>query len=332
MSRIFDALQRLDKDQSGDGSSASSDATALLQRAELRANAKWHGEKMPERKATAERDEPLHSITSNTADFNGAKAIPPLRVEDRPAASTQHIFAGFQTLPASPVPERKLISFTDPDSAAAESFRLLGVRLRQLRRSTPLKTVLVTSTIPQEGKSTVAANLACTLAKRTSQKVLLLEGDLRRPTLSEILGIARNPGICQFLQAKQSLSRSVYSLPELGLWLLPAGTIQSNPLELLQSSTLASLMEQLAALFDWIIIDSPPVLPLADTSVWSRMADGILLVVRQGITEKRQLLKGLEALDSRKLIRAVVNGSTNSDHKDYYYYRPAASSQESTNK
>jgi Mrp family chromosome partitioning ATPase len=78
-------------------------------------------------------------------------------------------------------------------------------------------------------------------------------------------------------------------------------------------------MDQLAAWFDWIIIDSPPVLPLADTSVWSRLADGILLVTRQGTTDKRQLKRGLEALETKKLIGVLLNSSQSSDNRDYYY-------------
>ncbi len=90
-------------------------------------------------------------------------------------------------------------------------------------------------------------------------------------------------------------------------------------LELLQSGRLSTLMDQLNALFDWIIIDSPPVLPLADTSVWMRLADGILLTTRQGTTEKRQLQRGLEAIESKKLIGALVNSSENAATSDYYY-------------
>src|SRR6202034_3352103 len=90
-------------------------------------------------------------------------------------------------------------------------------------------------------------------------------------------------------------------------------------LELLQSGRLSSLMDQLTALFDWIIIDSPPVLPLADTSIWMRLADGILLTTRQGTTTKPQLQKGLEAIEPKKLIGAVVNSSKSAAACDYYY-------------
>ena len=171
----------------------------------------------------------------------------------------------------------------------------------------------------------VAANLACTLALRTQQRTLLVEGDLRRPSLSQKFGLGRNPGLDECLQDERSLTTSIYHLEGLNLWILPAGSAPSNALELLQSGRLSSMMDQLTVLFDWIIIDSPPVLPLADTSVWMRLADGILLTTRQGTTEKRQLQRGLEALEPKKLIGALVNGSTNAASSDYYYSSPIVS-------
>ncbi len=100
--------------------------------------------------------------------------------------------------------------------------------------------------------------------------------------------------------------------------MLPAGSAPQNPLELMQAGKLSPLMEQLEAWFDWIVIDSPPVLPLADTSLWSRLADGILLVTRTGITEKQQLQRGIEAIEKSKLLGALVNSSSNASHADYY--------------
>jgi capsular exopolysaccharide synthesis family protein len=200
------------------------------------------------------------------------------------------------------------------------------VRVRHLRRDGALKKVLITSTIPQEGKSMVAGNLACTLGLRTQQKILLLEGDLRRPSLSHMFGLGRNPGLCELLERESSLTASIYHLVSPNIWILPAGSVPSNALELLQSGRLSALMDQLTGLFDWIIIDSPPVLPLADTSVWMRLADGILLTTRQGTTKKRQLEKGLEAIEPKKLIGALVNSSKNATASDYYY-SPATISQ-----
>jgi capsular exopolysaccharide synthesis family protein len=217
------------------------------------------------------------------------------------------------------------VSLFDKEGLAAEKFRFLGVRLRQLQQARQLKKLLITSTLPEEGKSLVSANLAATLARRKQQKVLLLEGDLRRPVLSKQFGHAHIPGITEWLYEGAGPINSIYYLDGPGFWFLPAGRPPENPLELMQTGRLSSLLVQLTASFDWIIIDSPPLLPLADTSVWARLADGALLVVREGKTEKRQLQRGLTALDRSKLLGVVVNGFTGTDNSNYYSrYSPGA--------
>lgn len=216
--------------------------------------------------------------------------------------------------------ESHLVCFKNDESLAVENFRFLGVKLRHLRRERPLKKLLITSTIPGEGKSTVATNLAGVLAKRGQQKTLLLEGDVRRPSVFSMFGIDRHPGLCEWLEGRQRKAGNVYRIEGTDLWVLPAGKPSGNPTELLQSPRLAILMEQLSVIFDWIIIDSPPVLPLADTSVWMRMADGVLLVVRQGVTQKAELQRGIDAIDSEKIIGTLLNASQESIHASHYYY------------
>ena len=109
-----------------------------------------------------------------------------------------------------------------------------------------------------------------------------------------------------------------------GLWILPAGSTPRNPLELMQSGRLSALMDQLTAWFDWIVIDSPPVLPLADTSVWMRLADGVVLVSRRGTTEKVQLQRGLEILQKTDLLGVVLNACNNRNQDNYYQHYAAA--------
>jgi len=232
-------------------------------------------------------------------------------------------------LPIVLPPNSRLVSFTEKDSLAAEKFRFLAVRLRQLQQTRPLKKLLITSTIPEEGKSMLAANLACTLARRKEKKTLLLDGDLRRPTVAKQLGLGHVSGLSECLQDDAKLTATVYRLDALGLWVLPAGSATQNPLELMQSGRLSPVMDQLTEWFDWIVIDSPPVLPFADTIIWARMSDGILLATRQGKTEKKQLQRGLEALEESKLVGAIVNSSRNTAHSDYYHrYQPIAASRE----
>jgi protein-tyrosine kinase len=223
----------------------------------------------------------------------------------------------FPSLEVVPAASSRLVFMTEPDSLAAEKFRFLGVRLRQLQQSRPLKKVLVTSTIPEEGKSTVSANLAGVLARR-KQSVLLIEGDLRRPTLASQFGLGRLAGLGEWLQSGRQTVANVYRLEGPDFWFMPAGNPPENPLELLQSGRLSYLMGQLSNLFDWIIVDSPPLLPLADTTVWSRVTDGTLLVAREGKSEKKQLQRGLEALKKSDLLGVVLNGCAHPDHKSYY--------------
>ncbi len=259
-----------------------------------------------------------------------AEARADARPEGRADARTQppaEIFNQFQTLRIAAPMHGRLVTVSDKDSPAAEAFRLLAVRMRHLRRDRQLKKLLVTSSIPQEGKSTCSANLACSLALRAHQRVILLEGDVRRPSLSPMFGLTNRPGVCEWLREERELKDSIYFLEGADLWFMPAGSSPSNPLEILQSGRVPILLERLIDLFDWIIIDSPPVLPLADTSVWSRLADGILIVTRQGTSEKRQLQRAVDAIESQKLIGALLNSSNSAPHTDYYYSpRPAGKS------
>ena len=289
MSNIFDALQRAELENSGSEGPTLVLASELLQAAEQKL-----------------RDSAV--VTEKPANRDAFDTDPAAPLEDLELCPV---------LPVSLRDDSRLVSVGKEGSLGAEKFRFLAVRLRQLRHSRPLKKILITSSIPQEGKSTVSANLACTLARRKPQKTLLLEGDLRRPNIVSQFGLGKLPGLCEWLSG-ESQSINIYRLESLGVWILPAGSTPQNPLELMQSGRLSPLMEQLEAWFDWIVIDSPPVLPLADTSLWSRLADGILLVTRKGTTERQQLQRGLEAIDKSKLLGALVNSSANAAHSDYY--------------
>lgn len=312
MSQIFDALQRSESERNGAAASGVARATELLRRAEngdIPVRDSWHSVIVDDPPISGEPSSPTSAtnvdLLVSTAGTVGAdSAEGPMECE---------------ILRIKPANDSHLIALPENESAASEAFHLLGVRLRHLRRQRPLKKVLVTSTIPQEGKSMVAANLACTLALRTQQKVLLLEGDIRRPTQSKIFGIHVRSGICSWLNGENSLVKSMYRLEGPGIWILPAGVATGNSLELLQSGRAIPMMEQLTNWFDWVVIDSPPILPLADTSIWTNLAEGILLVTRQGTTQKKQLERGLEALPSQKVIGAVMNSAKSRVHSDYYY-------------
>lgn len=308
MSRIFDALQRSGTEQSGiEYPDMVSVAREVLE-AEYAHPARPTESLVESELSPIVPIQPVSDQTVRVEIENSAKAFPE-----------------FPSLNINVPPSSRLVFLSAPESLAAEKFRFLGVRLRQMQLTRPLKKVLITSTIPEEGKSLVSANLAGVLAKR-KQKVLLLEGDLRRPTLAEKFGLPRLAGLGEWLRSNHQTLSNIYRLNGTNLWLMPAGDSQENPLELMQSGKLSRLVEQLSGMFDWILVDSPPLLPLADTTVWSRLSDGALLVVREGTTEKAPLQRGLESLKKPELLGVVMNGSTESDHDNYYQrYAPSGS-------
>jgi capsular exopolysaccharide synthesis family protein len=235
-----------------------------------------------------------------------------------PAPQTEVSLEDFPSLEVRVDPASRLLFLTEPESLAAEKFRFLGVRMRQLQQNRPMKKVLVTSTMAEEGKSMVSANLAGVLARRKRHRVLLIEGDLRRPVLAKRFGLRNLEGVAEWLRGNADAVTNVYHLQSPDFWLMPAGDPPSNPLELLQSGRLATLMNQLSPMFDWIIVDSPPLLPLADTTVWQRVTDGALLVVREAKAEKAALQRGLEILKKSDLLGVVVNASSDGDRHNYY--------------
>ena len=296
MSRIFDALQLSESQRCGfDLSRAPSVATELLQVAEAEQVA-------------------------------NAKTV----AESGPVAETQDVLGSFPSLQILSSSNSRFVSLRDQSSLAAEKFRFLGVRLRQLQRTRSLKKLLITSTIPEEGKSLVCGNIAVILAQREHQKVLLIEGDLRRPALGPAFGLGTLPGLSEDLQGGINPIRNIFHLEGAGLWFLPAGSPPENPLGLMQSGRLSELLDHLVTWFDWIIIDSPPLLPLADTTVWMRVADGVLMVARVGVTQRQPLKQGIEVLDESKLVGVVLNSCSNASHYGYYQRYAAAGKQSPT--
>jgi capsular exopolysaccharide synthesis family protein len=324
MSHIFDALQRSESERLGTKTSSIDAATELLERAERRALLQKESETVAGDFSSFDFAEPVPEPMPETIHAEDLARKLHISVDEEQSTDRATIFDQFQAIDASPSAESRLVSLTDRECPAAEAFRLLEVRLRNIRKTRPLQKVLITSTTPGEGKSFATANLACTLASGSKEKILLLGGDLRRPALPKLFGSAVNFGICEYLRGERSLPSSIYRLEKPGVWLLPSGSPQGDPLEMLQSTKFPPMIERLAAWFDWIIIDSPPVLPLADTTVLARLADGILLVARRGTSEKRKLKKGLEAFERSKLIGVLLNSSSSADDKEYYYYREDA--------
>ncbi|MBV8893237.1 MAG: CpsD/CapB family tyrosine-protein kinase [Acidobacteria bacterium] len=268
--------------------------------------------------------EPFLAVTDllRAAEINRTEAaeerwpeVEPCRNQESEHARPEH---GEKILRSAIGSDSRLVSITDAWSLPAEKFRLLALRLRQLRHKRPITTVLITSTLPQEGKSFVASNLAVIMSRKRDQKILLIDGDLRRPSLAKNFGLGQLFGLSECLKNGTPIRDSIYFLEDLGFWFLPAGIDSEHSLELMQSGGLSEKLKQLSSSFDWIIIDSPPLVPLADTPLWSKLADGTLLVTRQGKTEKRILQCGLELLDKSTLMGVVLNSSRSADRPAYY--------------
>ena len=215
-------------------------------------------------------------------------------------------------------PASRLVAWTEPNSLGAEKFRALTVRLSDIRRQTEMTSMQVTSSVINEGKTFVSANLAVTLGKYSGLKTLLIEGDLHRPRLSSVFGLNDVPGIGEWWSGNdQDISRFLVRFSDSALWFLPAGRLCDRPSDILHSSRFEEAFAQLSARFNWIVVDSTPMLPVIDANLWSRLVDGTLLVVREGVAPLKALKQGLQSLDRPKLIGVVVNEASDFNQVDY---------------
>jgi capsular exopolysaccharide synthesis family protein len=212
----------------------------------------------------------------------------------------------------------RLVAWTDPNSLGAEKFRALAVRLDDIRKQHELNSLQVTSSVINEGKTFVSGNLGVTLAKYSGFKTLLIEGDLHRPTLASMFGLKNLQGLSDWWSGPdQDIARFMFEFAGTGLWFLPAGKACDRPSEILRSARFTEAFARLAGEFDWIVVDSTPMLPVIDANLWSRLVDGTLLVVREGLAPLKALKKGLQSLDHPKLIGVVVNEASEFDQVDY---------------
>ncbi len=219
-----------------------------------------------------------------------------------------------------------------PHSALAESFRSLRTLILLSSAPPPPQALLVTSAQPGEGKTAASVNLALALAQRGG-RVLLIDGDLRKPEVASTLGLSGTKGLSGILTGAHGFDASVES-SELApnLWTLPAGQYPSNPSELLSSATMEQLLAGLRHCFDYLVIDSPPVLLVTDAIVLSKFVDGVVLVVESGVTPSGALLRAYKTLESAgaRVLGTVLNkvdlrydGYYGCVYKNYhrYYYR-----------
>ena len=251
----------------------------------------------------------------------GELGKPPLRQGAEFAAEGSTALTGSGGAPATnvkAVPSPRLVAMCNPHGLGAEKFRGLVTRLENLRQHKKMKSLQITSSMVSEGKTLVATNLALTFALHARSRVLLLEGDLRRPSIAELLGLRGLRGLSHWWSEEgQNIAGYLYQLNQMPLWVVTAGTGLEDPSHLLQSSRLLGAFRCLSDWFEWIIVDSTPMLPIADANLWSRLVDGTLLVVREGVASRKALEKGLASLDNLNLIGTLLNASSEPDRAGY---------------
>lgn len=217
-------------------------------------------------------------------------------------------------------PETRIAMVLDPRSPAADRFRFLRMKLREVKDAVQLRSLVITSALPQDGKSTTALNLATALSEKGKRNVLLIEADLYHPTLASRLGLKQLPGLAECLEEDSNPIEALRRIEPLGFYLLPAGTTNANPTELLQEESLARVIQTLTPMFDWVLIDTPPVAPLTDAILLSRLVDASLLVVRAGHTPEKAVEEAVNLLGQSHVLGIIFNCAEGLDRLYSAYY------------
>ena len=217
----------------------------------------------------------------------------------------------------------QLQSHYAPRSPAAEAYRSIRTGIYFSGGKEKIRRILVTSPAPGDGKTTLATNLAITMAQ-SNRRTVILDADFRKPQLEKTFGIDNEKGLSNALVGEAQLDEIIYPTPVENLWVIPCGTPPPNPAELLNDDAFAQLLEKLAERFEKIIIDSPPVLAVTDATIAAANVDGVLLVLRSAKNARAAAVKAKQQLLTvgARIIGAVLNdaGSESREYSYYYYY------------
>ncbi|QAA32013.1 CpsD/CapB family tyrosine-protein kinase [Clostridium manihotivorum] len=215
--------------------------------------------------------------------------------------------------------DKNLISLVSNKSRGAEAFRTLRTNIQYSSLDEKMRVIVITSSSPSEGKSTVISNLASSMAQ-AGKKVLLIDCDFRRPTVHKKFGIPNSKGLANIIIGENKIEECLKSTEIKNLYILTCGTLPPNPSELLGSKAMTKYLNEFKEIFDVVLIDAPPVLAVTDAQILSVNADGTLLVASYGKTEKKAIIKSKEMLDKvgSKLIGVVLN-MVPSKANEYYY-------------
>ena len=224
---------------------------------------------------------------------------------------------------------RTMLFFQEDDSRlGAEQFRTLRSRLYQIRDKMPLKRLMVTSALPKEGKSFVAANLAQVVVRQHGRRALVIDADLRNPGMHRHLGAPQSPGLADYLLGECDEFAALQRGPMENLFFMPAGRSVPNAPELLSNGRLKLFLQRVEPLFDWIIMDTSPVIPVSDATLVAGSCDGVLMVVRSNSTPSDLARRAREEFPDKLLLGVVLNGAPSGGHThSKYYYGEAVNSQ-----
>ena len=278
--------------------------------------------------STARNDQEVFRSAWESED--AARRVTPEPVRQRAFVSTA---PAVEPRPA-PVPEpqieeRGLPARIDERAAQAiesplfvEQFRRASATLIEAQAAGNLKVLLVASASPGDGKTLTALNLALVLGRSYGRRVLLIDGDLRRPSLHRVVGVPNRSGLADALQAQSDVRLEVTPITET-VTLLPAGPADPDPLRSLSSARMKRVLHEAAQRFDWVIIDSAPVGVVADASVLATLTDGIVFVVRAEHSQYPDVKKAMQTLGHERILGVILNGVTgNWDYKNYYKRPP----------
>lgn len=217
--------------------------------------------------------------------------------------------------------ERRLVVQEDPKAVSSEAFRTLRTNLQFASPDVELRAVLFTSPGPAEGKSTVSSNLAVSVAQ-TGTEVVLVDSDLRKPTVHKIFGLNNSVGLTSVLTGQIKLEDAVQKTKIDGLSVLTSGPIPPNPAELLQSKSMRGIVERLKQEHERVLLDAPPVLPVADAMILSAYVDGVIMVISANHVPREMAVRAKELLENTnaRLLGVVLNQVKYSRDGEQYYY------------
>ncbi len=210
----------------------------------------------------------------------------------------------------------------DPRTLPGEQFRFLRARLGQFQRQRGVKSLLITSSLPGEGKTLTACCLAGILAQEPGKRVLLVDADMRMPRAAQSLGLFDKEGpagLAQVLRGDLSVDETMLRASSMDFFLLPAGEVPANPAELLASDNLERALLRMTELFDWIVFDSPPVLTVADASRLAPLCDTVVMVAQANKTSAKLIQKAIQQIGKEQICGVVMNRVRNLHSSTYYY-------------